>query len=97
MAEEKADERVVYQIKVQGKLDDCWSEWFSGLTITVEGESPPVTTLTGDIDQAALRGILTKIWDLNLALVSVNPVESNQGKSDPISDAKRLSYGFWII
>lgn len=97
MAEEKADERVVYQIKVQGRLDDRWSEWFSGLTITVESESPPVTTLIGDIDQAALRGILTKIWDLNLALVSVNPVASNEGKSDPICDAKRLSYGFCII
>ena len=75
MAEKKPDEKEVYQIKVQGKLDERWSEWFSGLTITVESESPPVTKLTGVIDQSALRGILTKIWDLNLALISVTPIE----------------------
>ena len=78
MAEEKADERVVYRIRVQGKLDDRWSEWFSGLTITVESESPPVTKLVGIIDQAALRGILNKIWDLNLALISVMPIEADE-------------------
>ena len=76
MAERKADERAMVQIKVQGKLDDRWSEWFSGLTIAVESESPPVTTLTGSIDQAALRGILNKVWDLNLALISVSPIET---------------------
>jgi hypothetical protein len=76
MAEEhEIDERVLYQIKVQGKLDDRWSDWFNGLTVAVESENPPVTTLIGSIDQAALRGILTKIWDLNLTLISVVPVE----------------------
>jgi len=63
----------VYQIKVQGKLDESWSSWFSGLTITLEGDT---TTLTGAVvDQAALRGILSKLWDLNLALISVNQIE----------------------
>ena len=73
----KIDERVVYQIKVQGNLDDRWSDWFSGLMVTVEGEgeNPPVSTLTGSLDQAALRGILNKIWDLNLDLISVVPIE----------------------
>jgi hypothetical protein len=78
MAEEKADERVVYRIRVQGKLDERWSEWFSSLTITVESESPPVTTLVGGIDQAALRGVLNKIWDLNLALISVTPIGADE-------------------
>jgi hypothetical protein len=71
------DDRAVYQIKVQGNLDDRWSDWFSGLTVqpTDEGEDCPVTTLTGPIDQAALRGILNRIWDLNLTLVSVVSIE----------------------
>jgi hypothetical protein len=78
MAERKIDERALYRIQVRGKLDDRWSEWFSGLTITVESESPPVTALIGSIDQSALRGILNKIWDLNLVLISVAPVEANE-------------------
>ena len=81
MAEKhRVDERVVYQIKVQGNLDDRWSDWFSGLTVVVgdERENPPVTTLTGLIDQAALRGILNKIWDLNLTLISVVSIEADK-------------------
>jgi hypothetical protein len=67
------DQAAVYQIQVQGKLDESWSDWFSGMTITFEGG---ITTLTGPVaDQAALRGILSKIWDLNLTLVSVTRIE----------------------
>ena len=78
MAEKRqADESVVYQIKVEGTLDERWSDWFSGLAVVAGGEDkdPPVTTLTGWMDQAALRGILNKVWDLNLTLVSVVPIE----------------------
>ena len=72
----KADESAVYQIKVEGTLDERWSDWFSGLAVVAGGEKdPPVTTLTGLMDQAALRGILNKVWDLNLTLVSVVPIE----------------------
>jgi len=63
-----------YEIRVQGRLDESWSNWFNGMTIASEGASgdSPVTTLTGVVaDQAALRGILERIWNLNLALVSV--------------------------
>jgi hypothetical protein len=71
------DEQAFYQIKVQGNLDERWSDWFSGLTVIVgaESETPPVTTLTGSMDQATLRGILNKIWDLNLTLISVAPIK----------------------
>ncbi len=63
----------IYQIKVQGRLDESWSGWFDRLVITVEGNT---TTLTGAVvDQAALRGLLSRLWDLNLALISVNPIE----------------------
>ena len=73
----KAEESAVYQIEVEGTLDERWSDWFSGLAVVAgsEGEGTPVTTLTGLMDQAALRGILNKVWDLNLTLVSVVPIE----------------------
>jgi len=77
----KSGQQAVYQIKVQGRLDECWSDWFNGMAITFEGESdgPTVTTLTGAVvDQAKLRGMLAKIWDLNLALMSVNRIESEK-------------------
>jgi len=64
----------IYQIQVQGKLDASWSQWFNGLTITSsEGhDQQTLTTMTGVIaDQSALRGILNRVWDLNLIVVSV--------------------------
>ncbi|MBI1878986.1 MAG: hypothetical protein HYR94_12340 [Chloroflexi bacterium] len=66
-----------YQIKVKGHLDQHWSEWFDGLTIThaTNGE----TVLSGSVmDQAALHGLLLKIRDLNLTLLAVNRVEMVQ-------------------
>ena len=62
----------VYEIRVQGQLDSRWSDWFSGLAVSVDDG---ITTLTGPVvDQAVLRGILSKIWDLNLVLISVSPI-----------------------
>jgi hypothetical protein len=62
---------VIYQIRLQGNLDERWSGWFNGMLISSEANSQ-ITTLTGIIpDQAKLRGILNRIWDLNLSLVSV--------------------------
>ena len=71
---------VKYQIRVQGWIGERWANWFDGVTMAYEGTEidSPTTTLTGPItDQAALRGLLTKIWDLNLTLVSVNRVETS--------------------
>ena len=62
-----------YRIKVRGRLDERWSDWFNGMTITPERG---ITTLTGAVDQAKLRGILSKIWDLNLTVISINRLES---------------------
>ena len=64
-----------YQITVYGKVDRSWSEWFGGLTLTtIEDQAgTPITQLTGTLpDQGALRGILNRIWDLNLTLLSVS-------------------------
>ena len=55
------DRPTTYKIKVPGHLDESWSDWAGGMTITVTSESdgPPVTTLTGTVaDQAALQGLL---------------------------------------
>jgi hypothetical protein len=69
------DSCCIYQIQIEGELDEQWSDWFSGMTVKVEDGQRKVTTLTGEADQATLRGILNKIWDLNLLLISVNPVD----------------------
>lgn len=75
-----ADKPVTYRIQVGGRLDEKWSDWFSGMTIAFEcgSDGSCVTTLTGAVvDQAALRGILEKIWDLNLTLISVIRAQVN--------------------
>ena len=65
---------VVYQIRLKGHLDSQWTDWFGGLTITLEEDGD--TLLTGPvIDQAALFGLLKKVRDLGLPLVSVGPLE----------------------
>ena len=65
----------IYQIRVKGHLDDRWSDWFDGLSITLEPNGDAL--LTGPvIDQCALYGLLKKVHDLALPLVSVNVVES---------------------
>lgn len=66
-----------YEIRIKGHLDDKWADWFEGLTITLEDNGD--TLLTGPvIDQAALHGLLKKVRDLGLPLVSVSPVEPDQ-------------------
>ena len=65
---------MIYQIRIQGHLSHQWTDWFEGLTITLEEDGD--TLLTGPvIDQAALHGILKKIRDLGMPLLSVNSVE----------------------
>ena len=63
------------EIRIKGHLDQRWADWFDGLTITLEENGD--TLLTGQgVDQAALHGLLRKVRDLGLPLVSVNRVKS---------------------
>ena len=71
------DEVSIYEILVEGSLEQRWSAWFAGMKIshTSHGE----TMFSGClVDQAALHGILTKIRDLNLVLVSVKRIEAEK-------------------
>jgi hypothetical protein len=68
------DQVVIYQIKIRGRLDSHWSDWFEGLTITPMADGN--TLLTGPVtDDASLHGLLKKVRDLGLPLISVNRVE----------------------
>jgi hypothetical protein len=91
-ADLKPDNSSPYEIQIQGELDERWSEWFDGIKICVK-PSKDHTLLTTihlpAMDQTKLRGILNKIWDLNLNLVSVRQVhdsttqkESTEGFAD---------------
>ena len=71
--ESDAGQPKVYEIRIKGHLSRQWTEWFDGLTITLEEDGN--TLLTGtEIDQAALHGILKKVRDLGMPLLSVNSV-----------------------
>ena len=74
------DQPATYQIKVPGVLDERWSDWAGGMKIAVESEGggPPVTTLTGTLDQAALQGLLRRLYSLGLPLISVNCTDVGQ-------------------
>ena len=68
---------MVYQIRIKGHLLPQWTDWFGGLAVTLEDNGD--TLLTGPvIDQAALQGLLKKVRDLGMSLLSVNQVEPRQ-------------------
>jgi len=69
---------MIYQITVQGCVEPSWSDWFDGMEITNETtqDAQSITTFTSNVDdQATLRGILNRIWDLNLIVLSVIRIE----------------------
>jgi hypothetical protein len=72
---------VIYQIHIQGQISESWSDWLGGLTITPQPEGE--TLLAGPIvDQAALHGIMDKLYAMNLSILSVVQVRADRGKED---------------
>jgi len=71
------DQPTIYQIRIKGHLSQQWTDWFVGLTITLEENGD--TLLTGPVvDQPALHGLLKRVRDLGMPLLTVNRLESNQ-------------------
>lgn len=69
-------ESPIYQIRVRGHLSDRWGNWFEELTITLDDNG--TTLLTGQIvDQAELYGVLRRVRDLGISLISVNRIETD--------------------
>jgi hypothetical protein len=74
----------IYKIRIKGQLDSQWTDWFSGMTITLEENGD--TLLTGlVVDQAALHGMLKKVRDLGMPLLSICPLE-NGSSTTPGAD-----------
>ena len=72
-----------YEIRIKGHLDDQWADWFGGLSITLEKDGD--TLLSGPVvDQAALHGLLRKVRDLGMPLLSVNRIE--HGRANAFDD-----------
>ncbi len=72
---------MTYQIRIKDHIDHQWTDWFEGLTISLEDNGD--TLLTGPVaDQSALHGLLKKVRDLGMSLVSVIEVQLNQNKED---------------
>jgi len=71
----------VYRIRFREQLDQRWSAWLGGLEVIHEANGE--TVLTGEVvDQAALHGLLSKVRDLHLTLISVNPLEADSPSKD---------------
>lgn len=70
----------IIKIKIKGQLDSTWKDWFDGLDIITEDDH---TLLLGDArDEAYIYGVLNKIRDLNLKLISVEKIEKSDNKSN---------------
>jgi hypothetical protein len=72
---DQAGQAAIYEIRLAGHLDHAWSDWFEGLTIALDADG--TTLLSGLVaDQAALHGVLRKIRDLGMPLLSVEQIAS---------------------
>jgi hypothetical protein len=82
---------MVYQIRLQGHLGRHWTEWFGDVTITLEDNGETLLTCSV-VDQAALYGLLRKVRDLGLPLISVTRVKSGQAGGSDVKPQTETSY-----
>jgi hypothetical protein len=86
-----SNQPMIYQIRIEGHLGSQWSDWFGGMTITLEDNGE--TLLTGAvIDQAALYGLLKKVRDLGMPLLAVNRVESSQANASDVKEQTEANH-----
>jgi hypothetical protein len=86
-SEQDPDQPNIFQFRIQGHLSQQWQDWFEGLSITLEEDGN--TLLSGPVvDQSALHGILKKIRDLGIPLLSVNSIDPNQSTRPDASQVK---------
>ncbi len=85
-------DRSWYEIRLQGRLDPRWSEWFDGLILAVGADG--TTTIRGPVvDQAALHGLLQRLRDLGLPLISVAQVEPDSASQPNTADPSKPNTG----
>jgi hypothetical protein len=84
------NQAMVYQIRLKGHLGRQWTDWFGGLTITLEENGD--TLLTGPVaDQAALHGLLRRVRDLGVPLLSVMRLETGQADASDVKQQVETS------
>ena len=83
------EQGAVYEIRVKGVLDSRWSEWFDGMTLSSDANGE--TTLSGPVaDQAALHGLLARVRDLGVPLVSVRRRDANRPLNEPATNRRDI-------
>src|SRR5438034_10564294 len=89
-SESEKAQPMVYQIRIKGHLGRQWTDWFGGLTLTLEDNGE--TLLTGPVvDQAALHGVLRKVRDVGMPLLSVNRVTPGQAEAPDVKQCSVAS------
>jgi len=78
---------IVYQIRIKGHLGCQWTDWFGGLTVTLEETGDTLLTVPV-VDQAALYGLLRKLRDRGLTLVSINPAGADLPGNSPKEETR---------
>lgn len=76
----------MYRIRVRGKLHERWCDWFANLEVSAAGNGESILTVALP-DQAALRGILDRLWDLNYEVLSVSPAGSQAEAAETTREA----------
>ena len=79
----RADQPAAYRVEVRGSIGADWAAWFEGAAITQRGQ---IIRIEAMVDQAALRGLLCRLWDLNLSVMSVNRLDVDTPATGGISN-----------